>query len=54
MKRIEEIDPNFRVEAKAGRDGLRFYDAEQEPFRIYGVFKENGKFRRMPEESPKV
>ena len=31
------------------RDRLTFYDAEQAPFRIYGVTKENGYFRRMPE-----
>ena len=29
---------------------LHYYDIEKEPFRIYGVWKENGKFRRIPEE----
>lgn len=28
---------------------MQFYDVEEAPFRIHGVFKENGMFRRMPE-----
>ncbi len=47
---ISEIDKNLAVESTISRDGLHFYDAEWEPFRIYGVFKENGMFRRMPEK----
>lgn len=49
MKDIVEIDKNFAIETKIVRDGLTFFDPQQAPFRIYGVFKENGKFRRMPE-----
>jgi len=53
MKTIAEIDKNFAVETSIEREGLCFYDAEQAPFRIYGIFKENGMFRRMPEEIAK-
>ncbi len=53
MKSLEDIDKNFKVERKVEREGLKFYDIEQEPFEIYGVYKENGKFRRMPEEVAK-
>lgn len=49
MADIEKVDPNFKVQNKVERDGLAFYDAEQAPFRIYGLKKENGKFRRLPE-----
>ncbi len=52
-KSLEAIDKNFKVERKVEREGLKFYDIEQEPFKIYGVYKENGKFRRMPEEVAK-
>ena len=45
-----KIDKNFAVETKVERDNLRYYDIEQEPFKIYGVKKENGKFRRLPEK----
>ena len=53
MKSIAEIDKNLAVETSIKREGLHFYDAEQAPFRIYGVFKENGIFRRMPEKVAK-
>ncbi len=46
---ITKIDENFAVKTKIGRDDLRYYDAESSPFKIYGVRKENGKFRRLPE-----
>lgn len=53
MTDFSAIDANFRVETNIQQDGLRFYDALQDPFRIYGVFYENGKFRRMPESVAK-
>lgn len=46
---IAEVDKNLAVETTIEREGLHFLDAETTPFKIYGVFKENGKFRRMPE-----
>lgn len=47
---ISKIDENFAVKTKVEKEHLCFYDAEDKPFKIYGVKKENGKFRRMPEE----
>lgn len=47
-KRIE-VDPNF-CRNKTIEDGMIFFDIETEPLKIYGVFKENGLYRRMPEE----
>lgn len=49
MSDISAIDSNFKVETNIKQDDLRFYDPKQAPFQIYGVFYENGKFRRMPE-----
>jgi len=49
MADISEIDVNFRVNTKIEKDDIRFYDVNQPPFAIYGVFYEDGKFRRMPE-----
>ena len=49
MTDITRIDKNFAVPSTVERENLYYYDIEQEPFRIYGVKKENGKFRRMPE-----
>ena len=49
MKNISEIDKNFKVESNIKRENLQFWDAETEPFRIYGLLRENGRFCRMPE-----
>ena len=54
MTDISTIDSNFKVKTALDREGLRFYNIEESPFRIYGVFKENGKYRRMPERTAKV
>lgn len=46
---ISEIDANFKVETNIDKTDIRFLDARQDPFKIYGVFYESGMFRRMPE-----
>lgn len=46
---IAELDKNFKVEAEINKDGMKFYDVENEPFAVYGVYKEDGRYRRMPE-----
>lgn len=53
MKDIQQIDRNFLVENTIAKTDIRFYDADEEPFRVYGVFRENGKYRRMPEDIAK-
>lgn len=54
MSDISLIDPNFKVETQLKEDGIRFYDVNQPPFRVYGVFYESGKFRRFPEKVAKT
>lgn len=49
MKALDEIDRNFAIKSEIKKEDLRFYDIEQDPFKIYGVFKENGQYRRLPE-----
>jgi len=51
---IADLDVNFKIETNIQKDDIRFWDAKQEPFQIYGLFYENGKFRRMPEEIAKT
>lgn len=51
---ITKIDQNFAVETKIQRDGLAFYDVEQAPFRVYGVYWEDGRYRRLPEAVAKA
>ena len=49
MSEIAQIDRNFLVETKLNLDNVRFYDIQSEPFSLYGVFYENGLYRRMPQ-----
>ena len=45
MRDITEIDVNFKANDDIDRDGIKFYDVLEEPFCVYGVKYENGKFR---------
>ncbi len=54
MSDFSKIDSNFKVETKIKEQDIRFYDVNQAPFKIYGVFYDNGKFRRMPTEVAKT
>lgn len=49
MHTIENIDKNLAIETAIKREGLTFFDVDNAPFQIYGVWKENGIYRRMPE-----
>ncbi|MBO7519874.1 MAG: hypothetical protein J6T73_03760, partial [Clostridia bacterium] len=51
---ISKIDKNFNVETKIEKDDIVFLSANEEPFAIYGVFFENGMYRRMPEAVAKT
>ena len=53
MQNISEIDKNFKVKTSIEKDDISFYDTKESPFKIYGVFYENGKFRRMPRDVAK-
>ena len=49
MKSITDVDKNFKVETKLGRDNIVFFNPRNKPFEIYGLMYENGKYRRMPQ-----
>ena len=51
---IEKIDKNFKIDSKIIKADIKFYDVKCEPFTVYGVLYENGKFRRMPERIAKT
>lgn len=53
MSKIVDIDKNLKVDAEIDKTGLKFYDANSEPFKIYGVSMQGGKFRRLPESVAK-
>ena len=54
MNDFSKVDKNFVVETKIEKEGIKFYNCLSEPFKIYGVYYEEGKFRRMPEKVAKT
>ena len=50
MKKIDEIDKNFKVETKLNKEDIKFHSVFEKPFSIHGLIYENGKFRRMPQK----
>ncbi len=46
---ISKVDNNFKVETQIEKKDIKFFKIDDAPFKIYGVFKENGKYRRMPD-----
>ena len=54
MRQIVDVDPNFRIDTSIDKENITFYDIQQPPFSIHGVFLENGKYRRLPEAVAKT
>lgn len=46
---IADLDVNFKIETSIQKDDICFMNVLQTPFKVYGVYHEDGKFRRMPE-----
>ncbi len=46
---ISKIDKNFAVAETICKDGMIFHNVDTAPFVVYGVFRENGRYRRMPQ-----
>lgn len=51
---IEKIDKNLAIAKSIDENGLTFYDPEEAPFKIYGVFREGDNFVRLPAEIAKT
>ncbi len=45
-----KIDKNMKVETKIEREGLKFYDIDEAPFKIHGVYREGDQYVRMPRD----
>ena len=50
MKSITDVDKNFKINSAIKKDDVEFFDIRNSPFKIYGVFHEGGKYRRLPEK----
>jgi len=52
--KISQIDRNFAVQTSLNIEHIKFHNIKEEPFSVYGVFFENGKYRRLPEQVAKT
>ena len=50
---ISKIDKNFKIETKIEREGLKFYDVDQAPFKVCGVYRDGDHYVRMPADVAK-
>ena len=50
MSEIVKINETTEFETEMHTDGLKFYDTKDMPFKVYGVYYDGEKFRRMPQE----
>ena len=50
MSDISKVDKNFIIESGLSKEDIKFFSVNEAPFKIYGVYYENGLFRRLPEE----
>ena len=53
MDVITKTDKNFVVKTEIKKDDIVFYNSLSEPFKFYGCFYKDGKFRRLPEDVAK-
>lgn len=51
--KIEDIDKNFKIETKIDKPNIKFYSIDEPPFVVNGIFKQDGKYHRMPEDIAK-
>ncbi len=47
---ISKVDKNFEVKTNIQKEDIKFYNAEEKPFKVYGIFKEDGMYRRLPQK----
>ena len=49
---IENIDRNFKIETNIEAEGLRFFEARQKPFQLYGFYDPYNEsvYKRLPDE----
>ena len=49
-RKIEDIDPNFKICAEIHKEDPLFYHVDDPPFQVCGITKENGKYHRIPDK----
>ncbi len=50
MSDIASIDKNFVIETNIERENIKFYDAKEAPIRLFGVWHDGERYRRVPKD----
>ncbi len=50
MSDISKIDKNFVIKTSIEKEGIKFYDCDNAPFLVHGIFREGEKYVRLPHE----
>ena len=52
MKKLQDVDKNFKIETKLTEKDIKFYDVKEKPFDLYGFYSSNKgeRFTRIPKE----
>lgn len=50
---LSVIDKNFDVKTTLNRNNLKYYSVDSKPFRVYGVYKDGGMYKRIPTDVAK-
>ena len=53
MSDISKIDKNFVVDTKIDKKDIKFYNVNEAPFKVYGVYHNGERFIRMPSDVAK-
>lgn len=53
MSDISQIDKNFVINTNVDKGDICFRNVKETPFKVYGVFWEDGQYRRMPPSAAK-
>ena len=51
---VSKIDANMNASGTIDKTGFDFYDIDDAPFRIYGVYRDGEKYRRLPPDIPLI
>ena len=51
---ISKVDGNFKIEEKVHREDVEFHNVDDVPFKIYGLFREDGQYKRLSESIAKT
>ncbi len=54
MAELSKLDKNFEVKTSIDKEDVKFYNVDEAPFKLYGIFREGDRYKRLPDEVAKT